>query len=121
MTAPQIDHVAVELYKHADAKIESLRGDIGEMVRHDVELGVKIDHLAERVDQGVAVTGQKTLEQVMTLVNKLSEYKVQMDQQGLELGNHRKEIDRINTAVFWVATTGVLGGIVTLVIKWIHP
>lgn len=107
----------VELFKHVDGKVENLRADVAEAIKHDMALSLKMDQLTDRVNNGVAITGQKTLEKVTELVKLVGEYRVEMTTQAKQLTDQQKVIDRIVTLVFTIAGTGVLGGIIAMIWK----
>lgn len=111
------DESGIELYKYLDGKVENLRNDVAEAIKHDMELALKMDRLTERVDKGVAVTGQETLRKVTELVTSVAEYRVMMDKQATQIAEHQKTIDRMVNSVFTVAVVGVIGGLASLAFK----
>jgi len=105
---------SIELFKHADDKIEKIRGEVSTLLQKDLELTLKIDRLQDRIDNGVSVTGQKTLEKVTGLVTQIATFATSLEKQDATIKNHDEMLKAINRGIFWIAFCGVGGGIITL-------
>lgn len=105
---------SIALFKHADDKIEKTRKEVGELLQKDLELTLKIDRLTDRVDHGVSVTGQKTLEKVTELATNIGKQSVTLEKMEEIVKTHDAQIKEINKGVFWLAFVGVLGGLLTM-------
>ena len=108
------EHQDISLFQHADNKIEKIKEEVGDLLQKDLELKLKIDRLTDRIDNGVSITGQKTLEKVTGLVSQVAQFATALEKQEISLKSHQDSIDRINRGVFWLAFCGVLGGIMAL-------
>lgn len=106
---------SIALFKHADDKIEKTRKEVGELLQKDLELTLKIDRLTDRVDHGVSVTGQKTLEKVTELATNIGKQSVTLEKMEAVVQAHDAQIKEINRGVFWLAFVGVLGGLIALI------
>jgi len=114
----------VELFKHADDKIDQLKHEVTELLQKDLSLTLKIDRLQDRIDNGVSVTGQKTLEKVTGLVTQIATFATSLEKQEIMIRNHEESLGRINRGIFWLAFCGVGGGLIILVFNLIkagHP
>jgi len=112
----------IDLFKHADDKIEKIRNEVSTLLQKDLELTLKIDRLQDRIDNGVSVTGQKTLEKVTGLVTQIATFATALEKQEAAIKSHNDAIGRINTGIFWLAFCGIGGGIIGLlflVVKFI--
>jgi hypothetical protein len=105
---------SVELFKHADEKIERIKNEVGVLLQKDLELTLKIDRLQDRIDNGVSVTGQKTLEKVTGIVTQIASFATALEKQEITIRDHQKLLDRIMTGVFWITFCGVGGGVLAL-------
>jgi len=105
----------VELFKHADEKIERIKNEVGVLLQKDLELTLKIDRLQDRIDNGVSVTGQKTLEKVTGIVTQIATFATALEKQETTIRDHQKLLDRIMTGIFWISFCGVGGGIVAMI------
>jgi len=106
---------SIALFKHADDKIEKTRKEVAELLQKDLELTLKIDRLTDRVDHGVSVTGQKTLEKVTDLAQTIGKFGVAVEKMEAVVQAHDQSIKEINRGVFWLAFVGVLGGLIALI------
>lgn len=114
---------SIELFKHADDKIERIKNEVGVLLQKDLELTLKIDRLQDRIDNGVSVAGQKTLDMVKNIGTQIATFAAGLEKQEIILKNHDDSIRAINRGVFWIAFSGVFGGIVALlflVVKGFH-
>ena len=102
----------VALYLAADKKIEKIKDQVGELSQRDLNLSQKIDHLTNRIDFGVAKTGQKTLEKVTEMAVKLNDFEHEMAGQKATLNQHDRILGRIVTGIFWITFVVVFGGLV---------
>lgn len=107
-------HNSVDLFRHADEKIEKVRNEVSILLQKDLELTLKIDRLQDRIDNGVSVTGQKTLEKVTGLVTQIATFATALEKQEQTVKNHDDAIRAINRGVFWLAFCGLGGGFVAL-------
>jgi hypothetical protein len=115
---------SIELFKHADEKIDKLSKEISDLLQKDLSLTLKIDRLQDRIDNGVSVTGQKTLEKVTGLVTQVATFATALEKQEIMIKNHEDSLGRINRGIFWLAFCGVGGGLIILVFNLIkagHP
>lgn len=104
----------IDLFKHADDKIEKIRNEVSTLLQKDLELTLKIDRLQDRIDNGVSVTGQKTLEKVTGLVTQIATFATALEKQEQSIKNHDDAIRAINKGIFWLAFVGLGGGIIGL-------
>jgi len=118
MTEP---NESVELFKHADAKIETTRKEVSELLQEVLKLTMKTDRLTDRIDNGVAITGQKTLEKVSNLVTEIAAYTTKFS---TNIDNHEVRVKTLEDkmsdfmrGIFWLAFVGVGGGLVAMI--WI--
>jgi hypothetical protein len=105
------------LFRLADDKIEKIKTDMGRINEQMSEIKVRIDRVTDRVDNGVAVTGQKTLEKVMDLVNQVSSLAVDLEKKQQIIMMLSEQVKVIHKWVFWVAFSGVVGGILSFLFK----
>jgi hypothetical protein len=110
---------SVELFKHADTKIETTRKEVSELLQEVLKLTMKTDRLTDRIDNGVAVTGQKTLEKVSNLVSEIAAYTTKFS---TNIDNHEVRVKTLEDkmsdfmrGIFWLAFVGVGGGLIALV------
>jgi hypothetical protein len=118
------EHNSIELFKHADDKLEKVKNEVSVLLQKDLELTLKIDRLQDRIDNGVSVTGQKTLEKVTGLVTQIATFATALEKQEATIKSHDDMLKSINRGIFWLAFCGVGGGIIALlflVIKGLNP
>lgn len=102
------------LFIRADEKIEKIKGEVSILLQKDLELTLKIDRLQDRIDNGVSVTGQKTLEKVTGLVTQIATFATALEKQEATIKNHDEMLRAINRGIFWIAFCGIGGGIIAL-------
>lgn len=87
-TEREHDSVAVDLFKHADEKIEKTRQEVVNL--KEVELTIKdmMKHLTNRVDFGVSKTAQEAKE-------TLAQHSIVLNDIGHRLENQDKKIDNV--------------------------
>ena len=105
------------LFRMTDEKIEKLKIEMSHFNELMTEQRTKIDRLTDRVDHGVSVTGQKTLEKVTDLVTQVSAFAVDLEKKQAMIAILSEQIKAMHTWVFWVAFAGVLGGIISVAFR----
>jgi len=105
---------SIELFKHADDKIERIKNEVGVLLQKDLELTLKIDRLQDRIDNGVSITGQKTLDMVKNIGTQIATFATSLEKQEIIVKNHDEAIKSINNSFRWVAVCGVIGGLISL-------
>ena len=65
----------IELFIHADKKIERVSDDVSEVIRSILNQGQKLDQLSERINEGVSKTAYKTWEKVNEISVSLTNLK----------------------------------------------
>lgn len=122
---------AVELFKVSDGKIENLKQDVAELIKTDLGLGHKMELvmseqrlLKERVEEGVAKTAYKTLEQVIALSNQITEFQHAMTLQKMttqslteRVNSHGDDLRWIRRGIFGVVFVTILTVMLTALIK----
>jgi hypothetical protein len=109
----------IDLFKHADEKIERTRSEVSNLLQEVLKLTMKTDRLTDRIDNGVAITGQKTLEKVSNLASDIAAYTTKfasnIDNHETRLKTVEDKMGEFMRGIFWLAFTGVGGGLIALV------
>lgn len=113
-----MEEASIALFKHADEKIEKTRSEVTNLLQEVLKLTMKTDRLTDRIDNGVAVTGQKTLEKVSTLASDIAAYTTKFS---TNIDNHEMRVKTLEEkmgdfmkGIFWMTFVGVGGGLIGL-------
>ena len=75
----------VNLFIHADKKIEKVTAEVSEVIRSILNHGQKLDNLAERINEGVSKTAYKTWEKVSEISVAMTELKHDNEKRDLKI------------------------------------
>lgn len=102
------------LYLAADQKIDKIKDQITELYRETHTNKEQIGHLFNRLDFGVAKTGQENSAKLTELAVKIVELDHQLASEKSTVIHLERMLGRITAGIFWVSFTGVLGGLIAL-------
>jgi len=102
------------LYLAADLKIDKLKDQVSELFQKVNSEKERIDHLFNRLDFGVAKTGQENSAKITDLAVKINDIEHQLSAGNSTVKQLEKVSGRIMSGIFWVSFAGVLGGLIAL-------
>lgn len=102
------------LYLAADQKIDKVKDQITELYRETHTNKEQISHLFNRLDFGVAKTGQENATKLTEMAVKLNNLEHELAGEKSTVQQLEKNLGRITAGIFWVSFTGVLGGLLAL-------
>lgn len=102
------------LYLAADQKIEKIKDNVTELYRESHTHKEQITHLFNRLDFGVAKTGQENSAKITDLAVKMNNLEHELAGEKSTVQQLEKNLGRITAGIFWVSFTGVIGGLLAL-------
>lgn len=102
------------LYLSVDLKIDKVKDQITELYRETHTNKEQISHLFNRLDFGVAKTGQENAAKLTEVAVKMNNLEHELAGEKSTLQQLEKNLGRITAGIFWVSFTGVLGGMLAL-------
>lgn len=102
------------LYLAVDQKIDKIKDQITELYRETHTNKEQIAHLFNRLDFGVAKTGQENSAKLTELAVKTNNVEHELAGEKSTVQQLEKNLGRITAGIFWVSFTGVLGGLLAL-------
>lgn len=102
------------LYLATDQKIDKMKDQITELYRETHTSKEQIGHLFNRLDFGVAKTGQENSTKLTELAVKMNDLDHEFAGERSTLQQLEKNLGRITAGIFWVSFTGILGGLLAL-------
>jgi len=114
-------NTTVDLFLHADQKIEKVKEEVSEVIRSILSQGQKLDQLSERINEGVSKTAYKTFEKVNEISVALNDMKHNNEKRDVEIHELKNnvEIQRNNWNVFIrVVIFGVVGALLAAIIRF---
>ena len=101
--------------------VDLVRKDVEILMRTDLNLShkqdmlvQKMDHLTNRINDGVSKTAWKTHQDVQEIKTLLVEMKGENKLRDDRIGTNTKGIGRFTQWAYWLAFVGIGGGLVTL-------
>jgi len=102
------------LYLAADGKIDKLKDNVTELYKESHTHKEQISHLFNRLDFGVAKTGQENSSKITDLAVKMNNLEHELAGEKSTVQQLEKNLGRITAGIFWVSFTGILGGLLAL-------
>jgi ferritin-like metal-binding protein YciE len=102
------------LYLAADLKIDKLKDQTTELYRETHTHKEQIAHLFNRLDFGIAKTGQENSAKIMELAVKLNDIQHELASEKSTVVHLEKVLGRIMAGIFWVSFAGIMGGLVAM-------
>lgn len=102
------------LYLAADQKIDKAKDQITELYRETHTNKEQIAHLFNRLDFGVAKTGQENAAKLTEMAVKLNNLEHELAGEKSTVHQLEKNLGRITAGIFWVSFTGIVGGLLAV-------
>lgn len=102
------------LYLAADQKIDKINGQVTELYRESHTNKEQIAHLFNRLDFGVSKTGQENATKITEHAVKINDLEHRLAVAESTNKHNEKILGRVMAGIFWMAFTGVLGGLLAL-------
>ncbi len=102
------------LYLAADHKIDKITGQVTELYRESHTNKEQISHLFNRLDFGVSKTGQENAAKLTEHAVKINDLEHRLAVSESTNKQNEKILGRVMAGIFWMAFTGVMGGLLAL-------
>ncbi len=102
------------LYLAVDQKLDKLKDQVSELFQKDNSTKERIDHLFNRLDFGVAKTGQENSAKITDLAVKLNDIQHELAAEKSTVIHLEKVLGRIMAGIFWVSFAGIMGGLLAM-------
>jgi uncharacterized coiled-coil DUF342 family protein len=104
-----------QLFLSVDQKLDKLKDQVSELFQKDNSTKERIDHLFNRLDFGVAKTGQENSAKITELAVKINDIQHELASEKSTVVHLEKILGRITAGIFWVSFAGILGGLLSVV------